>query len=199
MKITEKDDQIILRDAPFASWISGALMSIFFAFGIYTIISGAIESPNYQFGLQGSWYGITANILWFIFVVAACIGGFVFFFLQILTPMMSAHIKPGAQTVDVVHRRMLFFSRQRRFYFSQIKSFILASRTEDNKSAHYIVLKLVNDDEIELQSDGNSTAASSSVIAKLNDTLKKHHPKNKGKTQRLKQRKAKRGMNEKQK
>lgn len=56
MKITEKDDEIIMREAPFASWISGIVLSIFFAFSIYAMISEAVEFPNCQFGLQGRWY-----------------------------------------------------------------------------------------------------------------------------------------------
>lgn len=194
MKISEKNGEIILRDTPFASWVSGTVLSVIFVFSIYAVVSGAIESPNYQFGLQDRWYWIAANVLWFVFIVAVCGGGFFFFFRQILTPVLTARIKPADQTVDVIRHRLIFFRRQQRFYFSQIKSFILASRAEDNKSSYYVVLKLVNDDEIDLQSAGNPTTANLSVITRLNDILKNYHPKNKGKTQRLKKRKAKREM-----
>lgn len=199
MKIIEKEDEIILRDTPLLKCFFGAMLTVLFAgMGIF-LVYDVTRSATSIFSLQNGWLSISFEILWFLFILVV-IGGVIHLFLsQTLTPMFSVRIKPAARTIDIIRRRLFFIASHQRFYFSQVKSFALLPRSEGDKILYFTTLRLVNDDEIELESSGSSTNYNSSKINMLNGILKKHHPKNKGKTARVKRRKADRKVKEPEK
>lgn len=194
MKIIEKDDEIILRDIPITKWIFGIILTLLFVYVGVLLVYDAVKFPVSTFGLQNSWYSMLFNILWIVFLLAIICGSLYLFSSKILTPMFVVRIRPNFQAIDIIRRRLFFFKHHQRFYFSQAKNFALVQREADNESLYFTILKLVNDDEIYLESSGSSSESNFHIISKLNDILKKHHSPNKGKTARLKRRKAKRKM-----
>lgn len=199
MKFIEKDNEIILRDTQFTGWIFGIISTLIYGFAGVLFFSDAVKFPILYFSLQDSWYWILFKIFWFLFFSAGIFYALYKSSLLFLTPLITVRIKPNFQTIDVIHRRLYFLKNHQRFYFSQVKNFALVQRQEDKSILYFLVLNLVNDEEIDLESSGNITDNNFFITVKLNDMLKKYHPENKGKTQRLKRRKTKRKMKEPEK
>ena len=177
MKIIEKDDEIILRDIPLKKWLAGIPLLLFFGFGGYTIFSDAINYPNSTFELQAGWLKIVLNILWFLFI-----GGIIIFLVwisikDIFIPQITTRIKPSAQTVDVISRKLIFIKKIERFYFSQIKGFEITYPQPEETNLYFNVLTLVNGSQIDLESTGSKKDDTAEIRKKLNSLIKKDKTK----------------------
>jgi hypothetical protein len=173
MKIIEKDDEIILRDIPFKKWLSGIPLLLLFGFGGYAIFSDAINYPNSTFELQAGWLKIALNILWFLFI-----GGIIIFLAwlaikDLFISQITTQIKPSAQTVDVISRKLIFIKKIERFYFSQIRGFEIIYPQPEEANLCFNVLTLVNGSQIDLESTGSKKDDTAKIRKKLNALLKK--------------------------
>lgn len=173
MRVREKADEIILRDVPFKKWLAGIPLLLLFGFGGYTIFYDAINCPNSTFELQAGWFKISLNILWFLFI-----GGIIIFLVwlsikDMFIPQITTRIKPTAQTVDVINRKLIFIKKIERFYFSQIKGFEIIYPQLDETNLCFNVLTLVNGLQIDLESTGSKKDETVEIRKKLNALLKK--------------------------
>lgn len=94
MKINEKDDEIILRDTQYFSFIFGILGMAVFALSGVLFFSNAIKFPNIFFSLQGIWYRTLFKVLGFLFLTCGVCYALYKQASILLTPMITVRIKP---------------------------------------------------------------------------------------------------------
>lgn len=180
MIIREKENEIFALYIPFVRWLIAPFILVIFSVCLYILLTYAFRNPVSVIGLDGAWYAAIANALWFLFIVAICIGGVVVAVMFILAPVTEVRVNAETQTVDIIYRRF-FHKTQERFFFSQIKKFAVIREKEIYRNT----LKLVNNKNIEFESFSHSKKSAGGLASKFNNFLEKHnHPTRSGKTGR---------------
>lgn len=169
MKITENEDEIILRDIPVFSWITG--VTGFFLFGgcfIWTILYSFYNPREFFSSQDGTWAGSAMAVIVYVFIlvfVAALTAVFVGF---ILSSVTTVRIDRKTKFVEI-SRRNLLRKNVNRYDFSQIKRFDLESRTAGRLGlTYFIALLLQNNRKIELEEKGFSISDAEEIIERLN-------------------------------
>jgi hypothetical protein len=172
MKLTENQNEIILRDIPFGSWIKGTILSFLFGSFLVWLIVYAYINPR-EFFSSGSrgWSGWVFAVLIYLLVLAFVALFFGLFFSYILRPVITTRINPKNQIIEVT-RQGLLKRNTKRFYFSQIKEFRTTRRKASRGAGFFAVLVLENDSRIELETAGNPQAETEQMVGRLNSLLK---------------------------
>lgn len=169
MRITENEDEMLLRDVPVSSWIMG--IGGFFLFGgcfIWTILYSFYNPREFFSSQDGTWAGSAMAVIVYVFIlvfVAALTAAFVGF---ILSSVTTVRIERKKRFVEIT-RRNLLRKNVKRFDFLQIKRFDIESRTVGRLGlTNFIALLLQNNRKIELEEKGFSDSDAEEIIERLN-------------------------------
>ncbi len=169
MKITENEDELILRDVPVSSWIMG--IGGFFLFGgcfVWTIVYSFYNPREFFHSQDGTWAGSLMAVLVYVFIlviVAALTVAFVGFLLSSVT---TVRIARKMRFVEITHRNFLR-KNVKRYDFSQIKRFEIEPGTAGRSGlSYFIALLLVNSRKIEIEENGFSLFYAEEITERLN-------------------------------
>jgi hypothetical protein len=170
MKITETEDEIILRDTPLGFWIMGIFGIFLFGGCFIWMIVYTIFNPREIFKADGGgWLGsVFAVVMYVLFlaVIGALAAAFIGF---ILSSVTTTTINRKSRFVEI-SRRNLLRKKVKRYEFSQIKRFDTESRTAGRLGLKYFVaLLLKNNRKIEIEEKGFSNSDAEGMIEKLNN------------------------------
>lgn len=187
MKITENDDRLVLRDAPFEYWLIGVSGIVMFGGCFIWTILYAVFNPREMFssaggGRAGAVMAVVMYVLFlaFIGVLTAAFASF------LMSPVITTMIDRKARAVEI-SRRSLLNKKLTRYEFYQIKRFCTEERTAGRSGPKYFaVLELVNNRKIELENRGSSETEAEKITAKLNSFLAKRDRKSGPKESRFK-------------
>lgn len=172
MKITETDNEIILRDVPFGYWTIGCILTPVLGFIIIAMIAAATEDPSIIFrASDGGWLDSIMGIL----VSGFCFGFFMLIFAAVfsflLTPVKTTKI--NRQTQRIEHKsRGLFKNKTQVFYFSQVKGFDSEKIVTRRSVAYFLVLVLANQKKIKLETGERTADENEEILQKLNSFIK---------------------------
>lgn len=170
MKITENEDELILRDVPVFSWVTGILCSFLFGGCFLWLIFEAVYNPREAFYSQdGTWAGSVMAVAVFIVilvVVGALLAAMTAF---IFSSVITTKINRKSKFVEI-SRRNFWRKNVKRYEFSQVKRFDTESRVVGRLGLkNYLALQLQNDRIIEIEEKGFSGEEIEALIKRINE------------------------------
>lgn len=168
MKLSETNDEIIIRHVPIREWITGGILAflslvlcLFLLFAFFAAPRGYYET------LLGDWIYVIS-----FFVVIGVLAAFIYEIKAIRAPLTTVSINLATASVNIVEQR-LYGKSVKRYYFYQILKF-KSYKSKLNFAPHYFLeLVLANKKKIALRIPlGNDQQTTVKFIKKLNKHIK---------------------------
>jgi hypothetical protein len=172
MQLIENPDEIVIRHAPIAQWISGGILA--FIFGGFCLWLLFFSGFNLRDFLTHGAVDFLEMLSVIAFIIICSLAILLEFKLisMICAPTITVIISHKTKSVDVLNRRF-YGSQTKRFYFTQIQKFKSYKGKLNFSSQYFLALVLANKKVLKLKimigADKQNTIK---LVKKLNKFVK---------------------------
>lgn len=157
MKISETDDELLMRDFPTTNWAYGALLVL----GSLILAAGLVISLR-KSPFQTSDLIISALIVFVLY----------FAYVKLSSPIITTRIRLAERIIEIAHLKLGLIKKTRIFKFAQIKRVEMVIRKRDRAFLYCNSMLLTDGSYIDLESEGHPTNTVSLISTRLNELLK---------------------------